>query len=83
MKKPAEEVFAYATDPRRFSEWQDGVVNGSMESRGARAVGDLCRSVPRIGGAERLEVGGRSPGYAAGVVDCSSLLVPIECDPSE
>jgi carbon monoxide dehydrogenase subunit G len=53
VEKPAEEVFAYATDPRRFCEWQDGVVSGSMEGKGALAVGDLCRSVRRIGGAER------------------------------
>jgi hypothetical protein len=24
--RPAAEVFAYATDPSRFSEWQKGVV---------------------------------------------------------
>jgi hypothetical protein len=26
--RPAAEVFAYATDPARFSEWQQGVVEG-------------------------------------------------------
>ena len=26
--RPAAEVFAYATDPARFSEWQKGVVDG-------------------------------------------------------
>ena len=30
--RPAEEVFAYATDPARFSEWQKGVVDGHMDS---------------------------------------------------
>jgi len=28
---PAGDVFAYATDPSRFSEWQKGVVDGHME----------------------------------------------------
>jgi hypothetical protein len=50
---PAEEVFAYATDPTKFCEWQDGVVSGSMESNGAPAVGDHCRTTRRIGGVKR------------------------------
>ena len=29
--RPAAEVFAYATDPARFSEWQKGVVDGHMD----------------------------------------------------
>ena len=29
--RPAVEVFAYATDPARFSEWQKGVVDGHMD----------------------------------------------------
>jgi hypothetical protein len=29
--RPAAEVFAYATDPARFSEWQKGVVNGHLD----------------------------------------------------
>ena len=31
--RPAAEVFAYATDPARFSEWQKGVVDGHMDGR--------------------------------------------------
>jgi uncharacterized protein YndB with AHSA1/START domain len=29
--RPAAEVFAYATDPARFSQWQKGVVDGHMD----------------------------------------------------
>jgi hypothetical protein len=29
--RPAADVFAYATDPARFSEWQKGVVDGHMD----------------------------------------------------
>jgi hypothetical protein len=29
--RPAAEVFGYATDAARFSEWQPGVVDGHME----------------------------------------------------
>ena len=53
VERPAAEVFAYATDPTEFSEWQQGVVRGAMESHGAAAVGDRCLTVRRIGGAER------------------------------
>jgi hypothetical protein len=53
IERPAAEVFSYATDPTKFHEWQQGVVSGSMESKGAPAVGDHCRTVRRIGGSER------------------------------
>lgn len=49
----AEEVFAYATDPSRFSEWQKGVVGGRMDSAGAPQVGDRCLTTRRIGLADR------------------------------
>ena len=55
--RPAAEVFAYATDPARFSEWQQGVVDGHMDSpaNGAQAlaVGAKCVTTRRIGGANR------------------------------
>ena len=55
--RPAAEVFAYATDPARFSEWQKGVVDGHMDSPGngtqAPAVGAKCVTTRRIGGANR------------------------------
>jgi hypothetical protein len=53
VDRPAEEVFAYATDPTRFSEWQKGVVSGHMDSVGAPHVGDRCLTTRRIGFADR------------------------------
>ena len=57
IDRPAAEVFAYATDPARFSEWQKGVVDGHMDGRGdgtqAPAVGAKCVTTRRIGGANR------------------------------
>jgi hypothetical protein len=53
VERPAAVVFGYVTDPAMFSEWQEGVISGSMESRGAPAVGDRCRTIRRIGGSER------------------------------
>jgi hypothetical protein len=55
--RPAAEVFAYATDPSRFSEWQKGVVDGHMDgaANGSQtpAVGAKCVTTRRIGGANR------------------------------
>jgi uncharacterized protein YndB with AHSA1/START domain len=55
--RPAAEVFAYATDPARFSEWQKGVVDGHMDGLGngtrELAVGAKCVTTRRIGGANR------------------------------
>jgi hypothetical protein len=57
INRPAAEVFAYATDPSRFSEWQQGVVEGHMDgpANGTRvpAVGAKCVTTRRIGGANR------------------------------
>ena len=58
VDRPIAEVFAYATDPTRFSEWQKGVVNGHMDgttdAAGSPAVGARCLTTRRIGGADRL-----------------------------
>jgi uncharacterized protein YndB with AHSA1/START domain len=57
IDRPAADVFAYATDPTRFSEWQKGVVDGHMEGPGdgtqAPALGAKCVTTRRIGGANR------------------------------
>lgn len=53
VDRPAEEVFAYATDPTRFKEWQKGVVDGRMEHAGPATVGAHCLTTRRIGGADR------------------------------
>jgi hypothetical protein len=51
----AEDVFAYATDPTRFSEWQQFVTGGHMEDD-APTVGARCHTTRRIGGADRPSV---------------------------
>jgi hypothetical protein len=53
VNRSAEDVFAYATDPTRFHEWQQGVTTGHLESTGTPAAGDRCITTRRIGGAER------------------------------
>jgi len=45
-------VYAYVTDPTRFSEWQQGVVSGRMET-GDPSLPERCITVRRIGFTER------------------------------
>jgi uncharacterized protein YndB with AHSA1/START domain len=52
IDRPAAQVFAYATDPTLFSEWQQGVVEGHMDSQTPN-VGAKCVTTRRIGGASR------------------------------
>jgi hypothetical protein len=53
VNRPAADVFAYATDPTRFHEWQAGVVDGHLDQPGIPAVGTRCLTTRRIGGANR------------------------------
>jgi len=57
IERPAAEVFAYATDPARFSQWQKGVVDGHMDGPATDpqtpAAGAKCVTTRRIGGANR------------------------------
>lgn len=52
IARPAEEVFAYVTDPRTMPEWQQGCVSGHMDAPTTR-VGSRCTTVRKIGGRER------------------------------
>ena len=54
VDRPAAQVFAYTTDPARFSEWQQGVVEGHLEQAGPAQVGSKCLTTRRIGGANRV-----------------------------
>jgi polyketide cyclase/dehydrase/lipid transport protein len=57
IDRPADQVFAYATNPALFKEWQKGVVDGHMDGpangTSAPAVGAKCVTTRRIGGANR------------------------------
>ena len=57
IERPAAEVFAYATDPTRFREWQKGVVDGHMDGPAddtqPPAAGARWVTTRRIGGASR------------------------------
>jgi uncharacterized protein YndB with AHSA1/START domain len=52
IARPPEEVFAYVTDPRTMSEWQQGCVAGHMDGP-TTYVGSKCTTVRNIGGRER------------------------------
>jgi uncharacterized protein YndB with AHSA1/START domain len=54
VNRPAADVFAFATDPTHFSEWQKGVVEGHMEhGQGTKSLGAKCITTRRIGFANR------------------------------
>jgi uncharacterized protein YndB with AHSA1/START domain len=56
IDRSADDVFAYATDPTRFSEWQQRVTGGHMDADGTPTVGTRCHTTRRIGGADRPSV---------------------------
>jgi uncharacterized protein YndB with AHSA1/START domain len=53
VNRPPGEVFAYVTDPRQFSEWQEGVIDGHAGTDAPLSVGDQCVTVRRVGFAKR------------------------------
>jgi hypothetical protein len=53
VDRSAEDVFAYAIDPTRFHEWQQGVIDGHMDQPGTPSVGAHCLTTRRIGRADR------------------------------
>jgi hypothetical protein len=53
VARSASEVFAYATDPSRFHEWQAGVLDGRIDNPDALKVGARCVTTRRIGFADR------------------------------
>jgi uncharacterized protein YndB with AHSA1/START domain len=53
VNRPAAQVFAYATDPARFPEWQQGVTGGHLDPPGPAQVGTQCLTTRRISGASR------------------------------
>ena len=50
VERPAAEVFAYATDPTRFREWQHSASGGHMD--GPPRVGARCVDVRRVPGGQ-------------------------------
>jgi uncharacterized protein YndB with AHSA1/START domain len=54
VNRSAADVFAYATDPSRFTEWQAGVVEAHMEHGDeGPTLGSRCVTTRRIGFANR------------------------------
>jgi uncharacterized protein YndB with AHSA1/START domain len=53
IARPPDEVFAYATDPSRFAEWQRDVVRVRLEGDGPPGVGSRFVTTRRVGGTER------------------------------
>ena len=54
INRRPDEVFAYATDPTRFAEWQNGVVSAHMETDGTPTAGARCLMTRKVGFAQRV-----------------------------
>jgi uncharacterized protein YndB with AHSA1/START domain len=52
VERPAEEAFAYVTDPSTMHEWQQGCLSGHMDAPTTQ-VGSRCTTIRKIGGRER------------------------------
>ncbi len=53
VDRSAADVFAYATDPASFREWQAGVTEGHLDPPGPAEPGMKCVTTRRIGGTSR------------------------------
>lgn len=60
IARPPDQVYAYATDPTRFPEWQGDVVSVRVDGGDPLRVGSRVTTVRRIGRAERAMVQERS-----------------------
>ena len=49
ISRPPEDVFAYVTDPSRFSEWQEAVVRADRQGGGPIGQGSRISLTRRIG----------------------------------
>jgi carbon monoxide dehydrogenase subunit G len=59
VERPAEEVFAYLTDPARIGEWQSSVVSARLDGEGPMRVGARVIETRRLLGKRidaRMEV---------------------------
>lgn len=53
ISRPPDQVFAYATDPARFAEWQPDVVRARIAGGDVPGMGTRFTTTRRIGRAER------------------------------
>lgn len=53
IARPPAEVFAVATDPTRFAEWQSDVIRVDTDEPAPLPVGARFTTIRRIGGVER------------------------------
>jgi uncharacterized protein YndB with AHSA1/START domain len=53
IARPPDEVFAVATDPTRFGEWQSDVIRVETDQPAPLPVGARFTTIRRIGGVER------------------------------
>src|ERR1700729_3187751 len=75
IDRPAAQVFACATDPSLFPQWQKGVEGGHLDAPDDGTlppVGSKCMTTRRIGGSSRQVTSELFAGHGIGKV-----LVPL------
>jgi uncharacterized protein YndB with AHSA1/START domain len=80
ISRRPEDVFAYVTDVRHWSDWQEGLVSARREGEGPMAVGSRAAMTRRIGGRERIvttEMTDYSPPRAYGFRGIDGPIRPI------
>jgi len=78
--RPAAQVFAYATEPTRFREWQQGVIDGHLDPPGPAPVDTKCLTTRRISGASHLRAGrrAREPGSLRSIAPVKEKLTQFD-----
>ena len=64
IARPPQDVFAYATDPARLTEWQENLVEAKVQTEGPTRIGSRVTQTRRVGGGTRtftLEVTAHEP----------------------
>ena len=88
IDRPADEVFAYVTDPGKLSAWQTNTVSATLEGPGPMGVGSRLREVHRAPGGKELpslvEVTRYEPGrhFALRVIEGTPVHADMAFEPT-
>lgn len=89
IERPADEVFAYVTDPGKLSTWQTNTVSSTPEEPGPLRVGSRLREIHRAPGGKELpslvEVAEYEPGrlFALRVIEGTPVHARMTFEPTK
>jgi uncharacterized protein YndB with AHSA1/START domain len=79
IARPPQDVFAYATDPARQTEWQESVVGVEVQTEGPTRIGSRLTQTRRVGRGTRtltLEVTAHEPPSLFALMGIGGLVRP-------